>query len=468
MIMLKIPSALKHMVPSLEELLAEVAQQVEKSGVGGPVKYDEFEGRLRGKVAVVECAAHAISLAALDVDATKVLIDGALHAKVGRYATTFMSQAGEVPVMRTLFRRAGERNGPTVDPVALRTGAVEGVWLPGTARAMAHLLQQGTSREAEATAAVLGRVPYCRSSFERVGHAVGKLYSLQREAVERTLIEALEVPKEARSISLSLDRVAVPMEEPRPRPVGRPRKNAAKRPVVRVYRMAYCGTLTLHDAEGKALHTIRYGTMPAGDVDRLCTALADDALALRADRPDLALVLLCDGAPEMWNLLEDEFDDDDVRTRLLDFYHLIEKLAPAAQVLFQEDATDRLARWKVALLNRSGAHADILRELEESGLEQRRVGKDRPVHDAITYLTNNAGRMNYAAARRQGLPIASGNVEATCKSLVGIRMKRCGARWKTDTGEHIIQLRALALSDRWDDAMDLTLRIPRVVIRRAA
>ncbi|MEJ7734771.1 MAG: ISKra4 family transposase, partial [Polyangiaceae bacterium] len=246
-IMLEVPAALKEMVPALRELLVQVEAQVERaSGLSPTTAYDRFENALREGLAAVERCSHGIALAALDVDEPRLRIDGVEHVRVGRYETTFMSQAGEVPgVARSLYRRAGERNGATVDLVALRSGAVDGVWLPGAARGMAHLLQQGTSREAEATAREIGRLPYSRSSFERVGHAVGSIYAGVRERVERELIEAYDVPREARSISISLDRVAVPMEEPRARPVGRPRRGAAKNPVARVYRMAYCGTVTL-------------------------------------------------------------------------------------------------------------------------------------------------------------------------------------------------------------------------------
>jgi len=225
--------------------------------------------------------------------------------------------------------------------------------------------------------------------------------------------------------------------------------------------------------EGNAIHTIRYGTMPEGDAAALCEALASDVLAIRRKRRGLLVSLLSDGAPEMCSRLDEAFDaetfDGAPMHKLIDFWHVVEKLSAAAYVIAgKDDAPSRVARWKLSLLNRSRAREQILDELIASGRDNVYVGDERPVHDAITYLTNNAGRMDYASARRSKLPIGSGNVEATCKSLVGVRMKRPGSRWKTDTGEHVLHLRALVLSDRWTDAMNITLRPARTRIRVAA
>ena len=177
----------------------------------------------------------------------------------------------------------------------------------------------------------MGRLPYSRSSFERVGHAVGEVYVPRRHDIEDVLIRSVEVPEAATSVRVSLDRVSVPMEEPRPRPPGRPRKDAPKKWVQRKFRMAYCGTVTMHDAEGKALHTIRYGSMPESGAEALVTSLASDVVALQERRSDLAVMKLCDGAAEMWGLLDTGFDEETFGTTyaLIDFWRSPSSVEPS-------------------------------------------------------------------------------------------------------------------------------------------
>ena len=124
--------------------------------------------------------------------------------------------------------------------------------------------------------------------------------------------------------------------------------------------------------------------------------------------------------------------------------------------------------WRLRVLNRTGSAAEILQELRDSGKEAVAGGTSRPVHEALPYLKNPHPQMTYATARRRGLPVGSGNVEATGKSWVAVRRKRPGARGKEETGEQLLNLRALALSDRGETAMTLTLRPLRKAIRLAA
>jgi hypothetical protein len=471
-IILEIPDELKALDAPLQALCRLVGEQVKRGKHGARVEYTRFCGAVQEAAQAVEVAAHGCALGVLDVDADAITINGELYRKAGRNPGTYYTKSGPVTVQRSIYRKAGERETRTVDTISLRIGTVGDGWLPDAANAMAFLLQQGTSREAEATVQRIGRLRYSRSSFEDIGHLVGRRFVASHQGIEEALIQRYEVPREARSVSVSLDRVSVPMEEPRPRPPGRPKKNAPKRPIAVVYHMAFCGTVTLHDAEGKALHTIRYGTMPDGDPDALCMGMAGDVLALLDKAPRLKVSLLCDGAPEMWNRLDAEFVGPGFGDlhRLIDFYHLIEKLGAAANVMFSsaQEKNATIERWKIRLKNSDGAAQAILATLRDSGFENVYRGKERPVHDAITYIKNNGDRMHYASAVAAGRPIGSGAVEATCKSLVGQRIKRSGSRWKTGTGEDVIHLRALALSDRWDHAMALTLPAPPVRIRPAA
>jgi len=200
--------------------------------------------------------------------------------------------------------------------------------------------------------------------------------------------------------------------------------------------------------------------------------VCDDVLALRAKRPELRVTLLCDGAHELWALMERHLGDGTLGTRahrLVDMWHLLEKLGRALRVRYSEaESSRRLHRWRLRLLQYRHEVHRIRAEIARWSLEHRRVGEEFPVHDALTFLANHAARMDYATARREGRPVGSGPVEATCKSLFEVRMKRPGARWRRHSGERIVHLRALALSDRWGPAMDLTLAGLRQHVARAA
>jgi hypothetical protein len=469
---IEIPDELKGVGAAVRAMVRQVAATWRSTRGGRALDYAEIERQVAAGAAAIERASHQAVLQGLDVDQPRVVIEGQGYSRVGRYEADYYTMAGPVRVTRTLYREQGQRNAKTVNAVSLRCGAVGEGWLPGTAQAMAHQLQQGTGREAETTARLLGRVPYSRSSFESVGQEVGRQYTAVRSDLEEVLMEEYEVPAEATSVSVALDRVSVPMaeavaaEERAAQPGGRKRK------VWRQFRMAYCATLTLHDPKGEAVHTLRYGRMPQGEVEELCRTLAQDVCTVLRKHPALGVILLADGAPELWHLLEGSLNRQTLGVpvhQLVDLWHLLEKLGSAARLLYGEaHGSAVLQGWRLRLLNRSGSVAEILQELYRSGKEEVAVGTSRPVHEAITYLENHQARMNYAYARRRGLPVGSGNVEATCKSLVALRLKRPGARWKEETGEHVLNLRALALSDRWEAAMVLTLRPLRKAIRLAA
>jgi hypothetical protein len=411
------------------------------------------------------------SLQGLDVDKQQIIIDGKLHNKVGRNDATYKTLEGEVTVTRNIYRPAKQQNAKTVDVIEARLGSLGDGWLPETATAMAELMAQLTSREAEKTVKSMKRLPYSRSSFERVAHAAGAHYIKVCDVVDARIIHEYKIPDEARSLSVSLDRVSVPMEEPRRRE-GRPPKGAAKKPVSVNWRMAFCGTVTVHDENGAGLYTRRYGRMPGSDGRELADSLAADVAALHERRPDLKICILTDGAVEMQTLLDSALAEKlpDVKNcKLVDFWHLIEKLSAAASVIYGEKEGRRIVRqWKLLLMNSRQAVGRILKQLRESNCVEMRRGDATPVSDAIRYLQNHGERMKYSEARALGLPVGSGHVEATCKSLVGQRMRRSGSRWKEETGQHIIDLRALHLSHCFHEAMPYTFASLKREVESAA
>lgn len=387
-----------------------------------------------------------------------VLLDGVRYRRLGDASPKdYFSLRGPVTVMRHLYRQTGVRNGPTIVPLELAAGLVDGRWTPSAAAAAGHLLQDEPSRDAVATCRALHVMPFSRCSLERCTGSLGDRWEQIRSHAEDQLADAFEVPPEATTASVSFDRVAVPMEEPLLDEQGAVVLNdKGKAKVQVVHRMAYCAVWTLYDDEGDPLYSCRYGRMPGEGHDPIEETLWGDLEMLRTKAPHLRLIGLADGAPEMQYMLDRTVGafGDDVEIAI-DFWHVVEKVSAAIKALGGEPA-QWLPRLRRTLLEEEKG-AERVAIILRSWTFQIDGPAPAALDEAITYLDRNADRMRYHRLRANGLPIGSGHVEATCKTLVSVRMKRCGARWKNDGGQAVLSLRSLAKSSRWDDAMRILL-----------
>jgi hypothetical protein len=84
-----------------------------------------------------------------------------------------------------------------------------------------------------------------------------------------------------------------------------------------------------------------------------------------------------------------------------------------------------------------------------------RGNKQARLDAELTYFRNQRPRMHYAEYLRKKLPIASGVMEASCKTLVTQRLKRSGMAWTRPGGQAILTLRSLIQSERWRPAWEL-------------
>ena len=121
---------------------------------------------------------------------------------------------------------------------------------------------------------------------------------------------------------MSLDGVMAPMKDGQ-----RQAKRAAAQAAGRAtkgpagYREVGCGTVSCYDGDGQRLSTLRIGRMPEAKKATLKQMLSAEVDATLAQRPDLEVVKLADGAHDNWRYL-DELTPQAVRSeRLVDFFH---------------------------------------------------------------------------------------------------------------------------------------------------
>jgi len=371
----------------------------------------------------------------------------------------YYSLCGPLCVVRDTYRQVGKHNGPTVVPLELAAGIVKRA-TPELGRNIAHGYAEHDMRSHAELLAVAHRYAPPRATLERIAVAIAGEAQEAVAGIERTLRRSERLPVGAQAIVIGLDRGSVPMAEPRSAGAA-PTKGRRKKPYERkppepvevCWRMAYVGTVSIVDNNGENLLTRRYAASPAQDATVLVDRMMADVRAVLKQQPKLRVAVIQDGAPEMWNRVREGLEVLK-KDRLLrawhegvDFYHLLERLAAALELLGRDDRELQLRRFRTELVSSSGAIDEVEAFLRFYRHELTgETLKKYEVH--LTYLRNNKDRMDYAALRRAGLPIGSGVTESAAKNVIGLRAKRSGQRWSEPGLHGALTLRALLKSDR--------------------
>ncbi|WP_162549708.1 hypothetical protein [Hymenobacter nivis] len=163
-------------------------------------------------------------------------------------------------------------------------------------------------------------------------------------------------------------------------------------------------------------------------------------------------VFVTDGAPWIHHWLQKSYPH---ATHILDFYHVAEKLAAAAQ------AAATPAAWLPAQYARLWAgHSPA----GEQALMRLPGLPALLATQLVAYLRTNRLRLRYDQFRQRGLRCGSGPVETAHRTLLQVRLKRSGQRWSNDGLDRLVRLRSALKSPQRHLLTDLFKKTNRVVL----
>lgn len=142
--------------------------------------------------------------------------------------------------------------------------------------------------------------------------------------------------------------------------------------------------------------------------------------------------IVMDGGLWLWHIFDDRFKHCAVGT--LDFYHASEHLYALAADLYPDDNKQAKA-WCKRILNSLKRYSAkrLFSTLQELLAEPPRSDPSTiaAIESANSYFQRHRDHMNYARAKRSGLPIGSGSMESQCSQFQN-RLKRRGQFWSKE------------------------------------
>ena len=151
--------------------------------------------------------------------------------------------------------------------------------------------------------------------------------------------------------------------------------------------------------------------------------------------------VICDGSALGWLALDPYLPH---RVEILDLYHVLERVGEIAKLLHPDAAAStawRATMKKELLTFGPRKLLETLREWEPEGEAAQEVKRVQ-----LGYFERQQERMRYPEYLRRGYPIGSGAVEGACKHVVADRFGQSGMRWKPETADPVMRVRAAILT----------------------
>ena len=363
-----------------------------------------------------------------------VEVDGKSYHKVDATTGEVTSLFGKFAFERSRYRPSGKGSAIVpveqalqMSPPGLTSAATEltaflAAYLPlrETEEVWGHLVDTGPSV----------------STVSRLTTELGRRWEKTKEAGMQEIREQEEIPETATTLSVSLDGVMISVHA---EGEGENKQKAG-------YHEAACGVVSLHDAKGERLVDRYFGCMPEHHKVNLRTDLFSEVFHLLKQRKDLKVVAIADGAVTNWSY----FSSLQADVEVLDYWHMAQHLKDVDQAAFPQGDGTWFETWKGKMLDDENGAEKVIRAIAR--LDKAHPG-NATIERELNFFKKNKYRMQYKSCKDAALPIGSGPVEAANKTLIKIRMKRCGQRWTKAGGQAVLSLRSLVKSDRFDSAM---------------
>lgn len=365
----------------------------------------------------------------------------------GYRSRTLVGLTGEVVVRRARYQcaKTGRICFPLDEQLALPAGEVTAP----LARRVTHLATHMSFAELQSGVALHYERRLCDSVLNRLLQRVGGVAATDEAARAAELaatppgrareqrVSRRRVPAAPRRLYVSSDGVLYPSRNRE--------ENGGMRRIL--YQEMKCGAVFWQEAGGRWRKRVLNGREDAETFGLRLWALAVECGLLEAGE----VIFISDGGAWCERVWRTHFRD---ARRILDWYHAAEHVWAAARALYSDEAAG--TRWAGRCLELLAEYSGIglLRYLRRSRAaragDHERSESRAALDELIAYIEPRVAFMDYYEYRAGDYVIGSGLMEATCKQVVGQRLKGSGRQWSEPGALAMATLISYRLNGDWD------------------